>query len=452
MEGMNKVKGMGYEIGDRCIPKTLQAQTVLHHIIEWANNIESENRVYLLLAQADSGDFSVAHAVARYFDQLHRLGSSFFCSRSKELESRPEKVLFTIAYDIAKQYAELKESLADIINTDGSLRSTASLKEQFGCIKKICARLELVGPLVVVIDALDECGGDSEDRKELMKILAEETLALPKNFRFFITARRNDAYVENALKTSSFNVDEALFNADRHLYILTQISEGATELSLRYRDWQNNLTRMSRGDFSWILMACKFIRGDMCGEDKSGSGERFEYLLREDAQSICLLRNSIFRFNLRLLDAVIANAEQGELLFIDCKRLHPQMALLCLEFMNISLKFNICGLKNLYAVYGDIPSGILQKYKSESIGDGLAYACRYWAMHVAQTDTSNENIDSITAALNEFLLLEKHLMHWIEVVSILDSTKIAMTSMRALVNWYKVCWINALTMLICIQI
>jgi len=44
------------------------------------------------------------------------------------------------------------------------------------------------GPVIVVIDALDECG-DPISRKSLLALLSKELVKLPPMFRFIITSR-----------------------------------------------------------------------------------------------------------------------------------------------------------------------------------------------------------------------------------------------------------------------
>ena len=83
------------------------------------------------------------------------------------------------------------------------------------------------------------------------------------------------------------------------------------------------------------------------------------------------------------------------------------------------------------------------------ISEALRYACTYWLMHLAQTDPSDENYESIKVALNESLYAGErdrngrpsrgnHLIYWIEALSILGEVHRAKASMRALFEWSKV--------------
>ena len=67
--------------------------------------------------------------------------------------------------------------------------STPAVKEQFdNFIVKPAAALTTVGPIVIVIDALDESDSYIE-RKPLLDIFIGRAAELPKNFRILITTR-----------------------------------------------------------------------------------------------------------------------------------------------------------------------------------------------------------------------------------------------------------------------
>jgi hypothetical protein len=56
------------------------------------------------------------------------------------------------------------------------------------------------GPVIIILDALDECG-DPVSRKSLLSLLAQELTKLPPFFRFLITNRR-EADIDAALSWS----------------------------------------------------------------------------------------------------------------------------------------------------------------------------------------------------------------------------------------------------------
>ncbi len=76
-----KIREIPYGTGSRFTPNkgclTGTRTAFLDFIVNWANDPASE-RGLVLLGQAGTGKSSIAHEVARRFDNMHRLTSSFF--------------------------------------------------------------------------------------------------------------------------------------------------------------------------------------------------------------------------------------------------------------------------------------------------------------------------------------------------------------------------------------
>ena len=85
----------------------------LEFIINWVNdpNPDSE-RCLVLFGQAGTGKSSIAHEIARQFDKMHRLTSSFIFSRSEQSERRAYHVFTTLAHHTAckAEYFDRKNS------------------------------------------------------------------------------------------------------------------------------------------------------------------------------------------------------------------------------------------------------------------------------------------------------------------------------------------------------
>jgi len=93
---------------------------------------------------------------------------------------------------------------------------------------------------------------------------------------------------------------------------------------------------------------------------------------------------------------------------------HELLALKCLEHMNRTLKYNICG----------VPTERIRSHRetansqenASKISDALKYSCLYWASHLADVQASDLGTD-LLPALRHFLY--GHLLHWIECLSVL---------------------------------
>ncbi|KIJ33898.1 hypothetical protein M422DRAFT_94870, partial [Sphaerobolus stellatus SS14] len=162
---------------------------VLDAITQWAFKDDLDSHICLLLGPAGAGKSAIAHSVAHIFDDLGRLGSSF-CFVRGDSSRCLELYLPTLARDLADRDQHIKKALGHVLEAT-SLRKTDDLQDQFNhFITQTMQGCSVIGPILIVIDALDECG-DGKPRKEFFKLLTNpETMKkLPSNFRIFITSR-----------------------------------------------------------------------------------------------------------------------------------------------------------------------------------------------------------------------------------------------------------------------
>ncbi|USP76601.1 hypothetical protein yc1106_03875 [Curvularia clavata] len=99
---------------------------------------------------------------------------------------------------------------------------------------------------------------------------------------------------------------------------------------------------------------------------------------------------------------------------VDEKSAHKTLASRCLELMSASsgLRQDICSLSEPGVLRGEIEEDVIMA----SISPELQYACRYWATHL---ERSGCNIEDGGIAHR---FLEKHFLHWLEVMSLIQET------------------------------
>jgi hypothetical protein len=163
----------------------------LDFIVNWVNdpNPDSE-RGLVLFGQAGTGKSSIAREIARLFDKMHRLTSSFIFSRREQSERKAAYHLFTtLARHLAERYPSFKTALGKVVKDNADLLGTHDYRTLFeSLILNPLEDLHIIGPILVVIDALDE-SGDTTGGTELHAFLAENLQRLPSNFRVLITSR-----------------------------------------------------------------------------------------------------------------------------------------------------------------------------------------------------------------------------------------------------------------------
>ena len=146
--------------------------------------------IYLLSGLAGIGKSTVVQTVAERANDLRSLGASFFFSRDEDDRRNAKKFFTTIAYQLCIYDKEFSQAIGWVLLTDqgsdaaskgpqGQLQ--ALIIEPLRDIVKLRTR-----PIVIVIDALDEC--DEEDALIVLAALNQLVQALP-SFKIILTTR-----------------------------------------------------------------------------------------------------------------------------------------------------------------------------------------------------------------------------------------------------------------------
>ncbi|KAL5500984.1 hypothetical protein ACEPAH_9371 [Sanghuangporus vaninii] len=170
-----------------CLPGS--RPEVMQRILEWVFSDTMQN-IFWLHGIAGCGKSAISTTIADHLRDMTRLGAFLFFERGK---SKPSSVIRTIAYKLSLFDSSIGSSILAQIEHDKDIASATALR-QFNklLLEPLCAVQQArssTGPIVVVIDALDECG-TPETRRNLMELLRREFPKLPNAFRFLITSRR----------------------------------------------------------------------------------------------------------------------------------------------------------------------------------------------------------------------------------------------------------------------
>jgi hypothetical protein len=241
-----------------CLPGT--RMVFLDFIDNWVNDPASE-RCLVLFGQAGTGKSSIAHAIARRFDKMHRLTSSFIFLRKEQSKREAYHLFTTLARDLSDRYPSFKTALGRVVKDNSSLRvGTRDYDTLFqSLILEPLKDLHIVGPIFVVIDALDE-SGDATGRKGLHTFLAKNVIRLPSNFRVLITSRPEDG-IESALvgvpsiRVKHMNDSELAATIDGDILAFVQETLPSDE----FKNYGDELARRAEGLFQWAAVACGYI-------------------------------------------------------------------------------------------------------------------------------------------------------------------------------------------------
>jgi hypothetical protein len=176
------------ELASRCSENT--RVEVLKTIQDWIQSDESNfPHIFWLNGLAGTGKSTIAQTVAERAFREGILGASFFCSRNTADQSNASLVFPSIAYQLAERHRPFKSQLARVLQSKnglGSLSLQTQLQELI--LEPLGTATDIPSPVVIVIDALDEC----RNREAVLRIissLAQDIHDLSIVVRIFMTSR-----------------------------------------------------------------------------------------------------------------------------------------------------------------------------------------------------------------------------------------------------------------------
>ena len=137
--------------------------------------------MFFLYGPAGTGKSAISHTIGKRMKDTNNLGSFFCFDRTVSAERTLVQALKNIAFDLAGHIASFGQSLTEILSTSPHLLSSGMEEHWQELIYKPAQKVVRYKPVVVVIDALDECGSDKKDK--LASLLCSQVKALPSNFR-----------------------------------------------------------------------------------------------------------------------------------------------------------------------------------------------------------------------------------------------------------------------------
>ena len=298
-----------------CLPNT--RLDVIRSIVDWIANESSERKCVLwLYGLAGSGKSTLSTTIAWLMRDLQRLGGFFFFDR--DIPQRNAATLIrTLAYQLALYDARFGDAISQIVE---SIPRIAEMPLGFQITNLLSAKaMESVqwtgGPIVLIIDALDECGSPME-RKILLQTLSKGFLNLPSFVRV-VVASRQATDIEDTLASHPsvhlcpLRIDSVTNQEDISEFLQHRFSEIRRTARLGL-DWPGNrnisaLTKIAAGLFVWASTACLYIDSydpdqrlneiimQQPGIDSSEPFAQLDKLYKTGLQSVGLWDNYSFR-------------------------------------------------------------------------------------------------------------------------------------------------------------
>jgi hypothetical protein len=244
-----------------CLPDT--RVDVLEQIRAWADR-RDERCIFWLNGMAGTGKSTVARTVAREYHAQNKLGASFFFSRGEKDLSNVGKFFTTIAVQLAQKSPTLRSPICEAAAKNVDI-ATRVLSEQWELLVLRPLIVTEVDPpqlpLLLVIDALDECE-DTRDVKEILRLLAAPGALSAIQLRVLVTSRPEiPIRLGFHEMTGILHRDLVLHNVPREII--------DHDISIYFHDELKNielseqtigrLTEKASGLFIWAATACRFI-------------------------------------------------------------------------------------------------------------------------------------------------------------------------------------------------
>lgn len=184
-------------------------EKLFEELEDWAENRNptfSDKQVYVLSAGAGTGKSTIASEFARRLDDKGRLGASFLFVRGVEDLGSIRLLFSTIAYQLARAHDTLFPHIAEAARAHWKRTRIQQAQYELQNLFETPLSFATVHhpPLVIVIDALDECSADDPDGvPDMLQWLLRSLRAISFDLRIFVTTRP-DEKVEGALRAPEF--------------------------------------------------------------------------------------------------------------------------------------------------------------------------------------------------------------------------------------------------------
>lgn len=296
-----------------CLPGT--RVDLINQIMDWSAD-PCHKSIFWLSGMAGTGKSTIARTISRTLTEQGRLVANFFFSRGRGDLSHADKLLSTIAVQLATASLPLKNYICEAIAEDDGL-GRRNMRDQwtkliYRPITRFRSDLQVPLNLVLVLDALDECECQDDIRK-LLRLLSETKDLAALQIRVLVTSRPEipirlgfraipgDMHEDFVLH----NIAPSVIRHDIAAFLRNELSNIRDERLLP-SDWLNKekfelLVERSSGLFIYAATVCRFIRDPRWlpvkrleivlggGESEEQSSEQ-----RLDQMYIQILESSVF--------------------------------------------------------------------------------------------------------------------------------------------------------------
>lgn len=246
---------------------------MLNEIGAWADGY-GEHCIFWLSGMAGTGKSTIARTIADKFYAQERLAASFFFSRGGGDVAGAARFFTTVARQLVKLPA-LRRYIYEAVTEQKEIASQ-TLRDQWNqLILRPLSKLKassLRSPLVIVVDALDECEGDNDIRL-LLQLLTESKNIRSIRLRIFLTSRAETSIRLGFRSMPTIlhhdlvlqDVPRSIVDQDISVFFRVQFREIRESYEFLPATWPGDetidtLVEKAGGLFIYAATVCRFIK------------------------------------------------------------------------------------------------------------------------------------------------------------------------------------------------
>lgn len=253
-------------------------QDVIATILHWTTDFGAAN-IFWIKGHPGIGKSAISVSIVESLRKAKRLGSSFFFQRERANVLTPNALWCTVAYDLSRNYPTIQTRILATLAANEAVPTTLNVDNLFRELihesLTTCDAIPVERLPVIIVDALDECGGldgqHSEHRTNVMRTLKSWS-RLPKRFKLLVTSR-GETDIEQLFSTTKHQSLEVhagvAVNSQSLEDIRKFLEDRCRQIVSRYQDelpadWPGpqglqELTHKSGGLFIWAKIVISLL-------------------------------------------------------------------------------------------------------------------------------------------------------------------------------------------------
>ena len=226
--------------------------------------------IYSVIGLAGVGKSTIAYTVAEHAGRGGFLGASFFFSHRESELSDSALFIPSIAHQLARSYRELGPEIHKAFLQDPDVVKKSFITQFKYLILEPLRKMDYHQPVLLVVDALDECSNYDNSATKLFRAIVESCADVP--FLRLLVTTRPEPYIMSILRRDQTTVvilhediEQVDISEDIRTYFMAEMSRIPEELGVWVPlPWPpkpdlDMLVAQSGRLFTWAVAAVRFV-------------------------------------------------------------------------------------------------------------------------------------------------------------------------------------------------